>query len=83
VVSAILIFWLVPAGLLVPALSLFAITGAATAAAYAWGTHAPRRGSGVTAWDISGACALCGIAAGMLSEPENVVQLFGLATTIQ
>jgi hypothetical protein len=82
VFGAIMIFWLVPAALLLPALGLFAMTSAATAAAYAWCTGAPRRGSGVTAWDVSGACVLAGIAAGMLSEPENVVQLFGLAATV-
>ena len=83
IVGFIMIFWLVPAALLLPAFSLFAVICAAVAAAFAWRTGAARHSRNVTAWDVSGACALCGIAAGMLSEPENVVQLFGLATTIQ
>jgi hypothetical protein len=83
IVGFIMIFWLVPPALLLPAFSLFAVTCAAAAAAFAWRTGATRESRNVTAWDFSGAFVLGGIAAGMLSEPENVVQLFGLDTTVQ
>jgi len=71
--------WLVPAALLLPAFSLYATGCAAVAAAFAWRNGATRRDHGVTAWDVSGACMLIGIAAGMFSEPDTVVQLFRLS----
>ena len=83
IVGLITLLWLTPPPLLLPALSLYAIACAATVAMFAWRSRAPRHGRGVTAWDVSGACVLAGIAAGMLSEPDAVVQLLGLTTTEQ
>lgn len=72
-----------PRPLFLPVLSLAAIAVAGLAALLAWACRAQWRGDDITIWDISGAFALIGFAAGMLSKPEHVVQLLGLATTTQ
>ncbi len=73
---------LLPPDLVLPALSLLALAAAFLMALFAWGTRARRDGDRVTAWDIAGASAFVGIAAGMLSEPSHVLRLFGHAMAV-
>jgi hypothetical protein len=68
---------LVPRPLVLPAVSLTAIAAAAAVALVAWRLSARRNGGTLTLWDVAGACALIGCAAGMLSEPELVLRQFG------
>jgi hypothetical protein len=67
--------WLPPA-LVLPALSLAALACAGSAALIAWWRGARRHGDRLTLWDVAGATAFIGFAAGMLSEPDHIVQLF-------
>jgi hypothetical protein len=78
-VPIVLIAAFVSRPLVLPVLSLSAITVAALVALLAWASRAKRRGDTLTAWDIAGACALIGCGAAMLSEPENVLNLLGPA----
>ena len=74
---------LVPPALVLPVFSTVSIASAGLVALFAWCSGAGRSGDRITAWDISGACAFIGVAAGMFSKPEHVVQFFGLATMAQ
>jgi hypothetical protein len=46
----------------------------AVVALVAWWPSSDRRGDGITLWDISGAYALTGYAAGMLSDLRQVLE---------
>lgn len=70
-----------PTTVLLPALSLVALSTAAVAALVAWLIGAKRDARRVTAWDICGGLALIGFVAGMLSEPSHILQLVGVTTT--
>jgi hypothetical protein len=54
------------------------LAAAGAAALLAWCSGAERDSDGITLWDFAGALAFFGFAAGMLSEPAHVAQLFGL-----
>jgi hypothetical protein len=56
-------------------LSVFALVSAALVALVAWGAASKHDGVDITLWDVSGAYACVGLAAGMLSEPRQVVEL--------
>jgi hypothetical protein len=73
----VLVAVFVPRPLVLPVVSLVAITAAGLAALLAWLIRAKRRGNSLTTWDVAGACALIGCAAAMLSEPENVLAVLG------
>lgn len=75
---ALLLFALLPGPLLLPVLSLAAMASAAVAALLGWVRREPWHGNRITAWDMAGAFTLVGCAAGMLSQPENVLPLFGV-----
>jgi hypothetical protein len=75
---ALLLFVLTPGPLLLPVLSIATMAVAALAALFGWLRREPWQVERITAWDIAGALALIGCAAGMLSQPENVLQLFGV-----
>jgi hypothetical protein len=75
---AFLLFALIPGPLLLPVLSLAAMAVAAVAALFGLVRREPWHGERITAWDIAGAFAFIGCAAGMFSQPENVMQLFGV-----
>ena len=83
--SVLTLIALVPAPVILPALSLLALAGAGIMALVAWVSRAEHNSDGITLWDVSGAFAFIGFAAGMLSErqPENILQLLGLATAAQ
>ena len=64
--------------LILPSLSLISLLIAGLVAAAAWMMRARRERQGITLWDVSGAYAFVGFAAGMLSEPMQVVELMSL-----
>jgi hypothetical protein len=66
-----------PSPALLPAVSVAAIAAAGLAALCAWASRAPAAGAHVTLWDLAGALAFLGCAAGMLSQPESLLQLLG------
>jgi hypothetical protein len=70
----------IKAPLILPSLSLISLGLAGLVALAAWTTSATNEGRHITLWDVSGAYALVGFAAGMLSEPMQVVELISLPT---
>lgn len=60
-----------------PVLSGVLFVSAALLAAIGWRERKARPDT-VTYWDVAGAVTLIGCAAAMMSEPENVMQVFGL-----
>ena len=70
-----------PRPLVLPALCLIAIAAACAAALFAWRTGAAESGPRITAWDVAGGLVFIGFAAGILSNPEHVVQLADVATS--
>ena len=78
-----LLVWLLPAAQVLPAFSLVSLAAAGAVALLAWRSGAERDSDGITLWDVTGALVFFGLAAGTLSEPTQVVQLFGLATAAQ
>jgi len=68
---------LVPRELVLAAFSVVAMTIAIAIAAVAWWRKAARHSATVTLWDAAGAFMLIGCAAAMMTEPENLLQLFG------
>jgi hypothetical protein len=77
---ALLLVWLLPLPLVLPALSITSFTIAAGIALYAYCSGADRRCEGLSLWDVAGLFAVIWIVAGMFSEPENVLRLFGYLT---
>jgi hypothetical protein len=61
--------------LLLESVSLIALAFSAIVALAAWGLSSDRHGAGITLWDVSGAYAFVGFAAGMLSDPQQVLEL--------
>jgi hypothetical protein len=76
VVLAMVLF---PGPLFLPVLSLVAGGIAAIVGLFAWRTKASPSGDRVTAWDISGAFVFIACAAAILSQPQDVLHLFGQA----
>ncbi|MBN8920232.1 MAG: hypothetical protein J0H62_05990 [Rhizobiales bacterium] len=68
------LFFLVSPPLVVPSLSAAALASAAVIALLAWWMSADRNDAGISLWDVSGAYAFIGFAAGMLSEPQQVLE---------
>jgi len=81
--SSVLLVWLVPPPLVLPALSFVSFVIAGIVALFAYCSGADRHADGITLWDVAGVFALIWVAAGMLSEPKHVVQLFGHLTMVQ
>ena len=75
--------WLMPPPFVLPTLCLVSLASAGGLTLLAWWLRAKRQTDRVNLWDVAGACALIGFAAGMLSPPEYVVQLFEHAVTVQ
>jgi hypothetical protein len=71
---------LTPPALILPALSLAAMASAAAVALLAWLCGAERHSNGVTPWDVAGALAFIGFAAGMLTGPEHIREFIGPET---
>ena len=79
----LLLLWFLPPSLVLPVFSVVSLAGAGIMALFAWYSKATRDSAGITAWDVAGAFAFIGFAAGMLSEPEHVVNLFGHTTMVR
>jgi len=77
-VPLLLLESLLPRPTVLPALSLAALGCAALLALAAYWRRAPRHVDGITLWDLSGAAALIGFAAGMLSSPDQILSFFDL-----
>jgi hypothetical protein len=69
-------FLFVRVPLVLPSISVVALAGAAFVALAAWGMPSDRNSTGVSLWDVSGAYAFIGFAAGMLSDPQQVVEFW-------
>jgi hypothetical protein len=82
-VPGFVIVWLMSAPLLLPALSLAWLVNAGCVALLAWCLRAKRHTDHVNLWDIAGAYAFIGFATAMISKPEHVLQLFGVAAPLQ
>ena len=80
VASVLLLVLSVPPPLALPALSFASFVAAVIVALIAWWSRTDRRAEGLTLWDIAGIFALLWIVTGMLSGPEQMVQMFGPVT---
>jgi hypothetical protein len=82
-IPGFVMIWLMSVPLLLPALSLAWLVNAGCVALLAWSLRAKRHTDHVNLWDVAGAYAFIGFATGMISKPEHVLQLFGLAVPVQ
>jgi hypothetical protein len=82
-VPGFVLIWLTSVPLLLPAFSLAWLVNAGCAALLAWCLRAKRHTDHVNLWDVAGAYAFIGFATGMISKPEQVLQLFGVAMPVQ
>jgi hypothetical protein len=69
---------LIKTPLVLASLSAFALASAALVALVAWGAASRHDCVHITLWDVSGVYACAGFAAGMLSEPGQVMELWAL-----
>lgn len=69
----------VPAPLVLPTFSLFALASAGVAALHAWRRAAGQDRRGLTSWDVAGGLALIGFVAATLGEPDAVARLVEVA----
>ena len=74
----ILVAYLVPPALVLPILSIALLTTAGVLALIAWYIRSDRNANKMTVWDLAGACAFIGFAAGILGTPENVLAAFAI-----
>jgi hypothetical protein len=74
----ILVAHLVPSALVLPVLSIAFLTAAGVLALIAWCIRSDRNANKITVWDLAGACAFIGFAAGTLGTPENTLAVFGV-----
>jgi hypothetical protein len=72
-VPLLLLASFVPRPLALPVLSLAALGCAAVLALAAHWRRSPRHVESVTLWDLAGAAALIGFAAGMLTGPDQIL----------
>jgi Cu/Ag efflux pump CusA len=72
-VPFLLLVSFVPRPLVLPVLSLAAIGCAAVLALAAYWRRVPRHVESITLWDIAGAAALIGFAAGMLTGTDQIL----------
>jgi hypothetical protein len=64
--------------LVLPSVSALALASAAIIALVAWCMSSDPNDTGISLWDVSGAYAFIGFAAGMLSEPQQVMELLSV-----
>jgi hypothetical protein len=79
-VPIILLSYVVPPKLVLPAMSIIFLIAASILALLARCFCSDPNAKQITAWDLSGACAFIGFAAGILSTPADVLAAFGLST---
>jgi hypothetical protein len=53
-----------------------ALASAAIIGMVAWCMSADQNSAGISLWDVSGAYAVIGFAAGMLSDPQQVIEFW-------
>jgi hypothetical protein len=70
--------FLVRPPLILPSISAVAVASAAMIALTAWWTSSDRDSRGISLWDVSGAYAFIGFAAGTVSDPHELVEFFSL-----
>ena len=75
------VIWLMPAPVVLPAFGLAFLAAAGSLGLLAWQLGVKPRTEHINLWDVAGACAFIGFAAGIISQPEQVLQLFGYGTT--
>lgn len=73
-----LLVWGLPQPLVLPAISILLLAASALIALVAWRRPRPHQ-SQLGYWDLAGALTLIGIAAALLSEPDQVVPLLETA----
>jgi hypothetical protein len=78
--AGLLLVWFVPPPLVLPVVGIVSFTVAVVIALFAYYSGADRHAHGMTPWDVAGAFALIWVAAGILSKPEHLVQMFGHMT---
>ena len=83
-IPGFVVIWLMSAPLLLPALSFawLVTAGCACAPRLAPGGQNATPITSIS-WDVAGAYAFIGFATGMISKPEQVLQLFGVAAPVQ
>jgi hypothetical protein len=64
-----------------PSVSVISLAMAGMIALLAWIMASQRDRARITLWDLSGLYAFVGFAAGMLSEPEHMMELWSVPTT--
>jgi hypothetical protein len=69
---------LIKTPLVLASLSAFSLASASLVALVAWGAPSRHDCVDITLWDVSGVYACVGFAAGMLSEPGQVMELWAL-----
>lgn len=67
--------FLLPASLVLPALNVGGLAAAAAVALFAWRAGPVYDRQRITVWDVSGACTLIGIGAGVFSDPHAILEL--------
>ena len=82
VVPPIFFLFLVRVPLVLPSVSAVGLASAATIGLIAWCLASDRNATGISLWDVSGAYALVGFVAGMLSEPQQVMELLSVPAEI-
>jgi hypothetical protein len=78
-VPPIFFLLLVRVPLVLPSVSAVALASGAIIALIAWCMSSDRNGTGISLWDVSGAYTYIGFAAGMLSEPQQVMELLSVS----
>jgi hypothetical protein len=74
--------FLVRVPLVLPSVSAIGLTSAAIIGLIAWCLLSDSNATGISLWDVSGAYALVGFVAGMLSEPQQVMELLSVPAEI-
>jgi hypothetical protein len=64
-----------------PSVSVISLVIAGVIALLAWATASKQDHAAITLWDLSGLYAFLGFAAGMLSEPEHMMEVWSLPTS--
>jgi hypothetical protein len=82
-VPGFIVIRLMSAPLMLPAFSLAWLVNAGCVALLAGCLRTKRCTDYVNLWDVAGAYAFIGFAAGMISKPEHVLQLFAVAAPVQ
>jgi len=77
-IPALLIVWLIPTPLILPAFSIVSFMIACIVALWAHHSGVDRRAPGLTLWDVAAVFALIWIGAGVISDRRDIVQLLDL-----